>query len=93
MVQSHITLYLLIRLQRAEDPGVLGAGQGGAEGRLRAPTPALRLQLEHRYFDLLTPLPFPQDSRLQEVKSNNAKGESTPGGNHLTGPLGNLSPV
>lgn len=73
---------------------MVGAGQGGAEDRAQGSTPAPRLQLEHSYFDLLpTPFPFPHDSRLKEVKSNNAKGESTPGGNHLTGPLGNLSPV
>ena len=74
--------------------GVAGVGQGGAKDGAEASIPPLMLQLEDFYFDLLpTPFPLPHDSRLQEVKSNNAKGESTPGGNHLTGPLGNLSSV
>lgn len=71
---------------------MVGVGQGGGEDGAEGSTPPLMFQLEHGCFDLSTHFPFPGDSRLKEVKPN-AKGESTPGGNHLTGPLGNQSPI
>lgn len=79
MVLPHAWLCVLIRRQGGE-------GRAGRRRR-QGSTPSLRLQLEHCYFDLTPWL------KAEEVKPNNARGESTPGGNHLTGPMGDQSSV
>ncbi|KAK2498859.1 hypothetical protein MC885_020019 [Smutsia gigantea] len=85
-----------------EDSSLLWDGNSPTGGTVWRKRPQYQVNTQERYQSPSGPPPteaaiprafWLEDSRLKEAKPSNAKGESTPGGNQLTGPLGNKNPV